>query len=78
LNGKIFFISDIHFGLLTREKELERERLFVKFLQFAGNEAKAIYILGDLFDYWFEYKRVIQKGFFSHFNCYAGFSREWS
>ena len=64
MNEKIFFISDIHFGLLTREKELERERLFVKFLQFAGNEAKAIYILGDLFDYWFEYNRVIQKGFF--------------
>ena len=57
-------MSDIHFGLLDREKELERERLFVKFLQFTGNQAKALYILGDLFDYWFEYNRVIQKGFF--------------
>ena len=64
MNEKIYFISDIHFGLLDREKELERERLFVKFLQFTCNEAKALYILGDLFDYWFEYNRVIQKGFF--------------
>ncbi|MBL1212805.1 MAG: UDP-2,3-diacylglucosamine diphosphatase [Ignavibacteriae bacterium] len=64
MNEKIFFISDIHFGLLSREEEIKRERLFVRFLQFAGKEAKALYILGDLFDYWFEYNRVIQKGFF--------------
>ena len=64
MKDTILFISDIHFGLLTKEKEKSREKLFVNFLEFAATEAKELYILGDLFDYWFEYRRVIQKGFF--------------
>ncbi|MGE5683413.1 MAG: UDP-2,3-diacylglucosamine diphosphatase [Bacillota bacterium] len=57
------FISDIHLGLQSREIERRKERSLVKFLEFAQNEGKELYILGDLFDYWFEYKRVYQKGF---------------
>lgn len=66
-----FFISDIHLGLLAPEKEKEREKVLVRFLQQAKNEASELFILGDLFDYWFEYRRVVQKGYFKTFNALA-------
>lgn len=59
-----FFISDIHLGLRTREIESKKERLLVRFLEFAKSEASELFIVGDLFDYWFEYKKVYQKGYF--------------
>ena len=59
-----FFISDIHLGLFTRAEERVREKLLVDFFNFAGKEADELFILGDLFDYWFEYRRVIQKDFY--------------
>jgi len=58
------FISDIHLGLRSREIEDKKERQLVRFLQFAKSEAAELFIVGDLFDYWFEYKRVYQKGYF--------------
>jgi UDP-2,3-diacylglucosamine hydrolase len=58
------FISDIHLGLEAREKEKEKEKLLVRFLNFAGEKGTELFIVGDLFDYWFEYRRVYQKGFF--------------
>ena len=58
------FVSDLHFGLLSKEDEKTREKKFVEFLKFAKNECDEFFILGDLFDYWFEYRRVIQKGYF--------------
>jgi UDP-2,3-diacylglucosamine hydrolase len=58
------FISDIHLGLRSREVESIKERLLVRFLEFAKDEASELFIVGDLFDYWFEYKRVYQKGYF--------------
>ena len=64
-----FFVSDLHFGLFPREEEKERERKFVEFLEFTKNEAEQLFIVGDLFDYWFEYKRVIQKGYFRTFTA---------
>lgn len=57
------FISDLHLGLQTPEKELEKENLLVKLLDEVAGKADRLFILGDLFDYWFEYRRVIQKGF---------------
>jgi UDP-2,3-diacylglucosamine hydrolase len=64
LNDNYLFISDIHLGLQSKQVEEEKERLLVKFLEFALTEAKELFILGDLFDYWFEYKKVYQKGFY--------------
>ncbi len=61
---KYFFVSDLHLGLQDKEKEDRKEKLFVEFLRFAKSEADELFILGDLFDYWFEYRRVIQKGFY--------------
>ena len=65
------FVSDLHFGLLSSEEEIIREKKFVNFLKFTKNKCDQIFILGDLFDYWFEYKRVIQKGYFRTFSALA-------
>ncbi|MBN2175020.1 MAG: UDP-2,3-diacylglucosamine diphosphatase [Bacteroidales bacterium] len=62
-NKKIYFISDCHFGVPTREKSLERERLFMQWLDEVREDAAEIYIMGDLFEFWYEYKTVIQKGY---------------
>ena len=64
MEEKLFFISDIHLGLLTPQKEKEREGELIDFLNFCQSNCTHLFILGDLFDYWFEYKRVIQKDFF--------------
>ncbi len=69
MNKPVFFISDLHFGLQSKDKELELEKKFVSFLQFAEKEASELFILGDLFDYWFEYRRVIQRGYFNTFSA---------
>ncbi len=64
-----YFISDLHFGLLSHSEEVERELKFVKFLNSIQESAKELYILGDLFDYWFEYKKVMQKGYYRTFTA---------
>jgi UDP-2,3-diacylglucosamine hydrolase len=56
-------LSDFHLGVPTREKSLEREKRIVRFLNQIKNDAKEIYILGDIFDFWFEYKTVVPKGY---------------
>ncbi|MCF8260528.1 MAG: UDP-2,3-diacylglucosamine diphosphatase [Melioribacteraceae bacterium] len=63
----VYFISDTHFGLQSRDQEKKKEDLLVEFLIHTKETASQLYILGDLFDYWFEYRRVIQKGYFRTF-----------
>jgi UDP-2,3-diacylglucosamine hydrolase len=60
---KIFFASDFHLGVPTAEESLLREKKIVAWLESIRNEAQAIYLLGDLFDFWFEYRHAIPKGF---------------
>lgn len=60
----IYFISDLHLGLEPREKDIEKENLFLQFLDKASNDCEQLMIVGDLFDYWFEYKTVIPKYFY--------------
>jgi UDP-2,3-diacylglucosamine hydrolase len=62
-NKKIYFASDQHFGIPTMEKSQLREKKFVLWLDHIKNDAEALFLLGDLFDFWFEYKRVVPKGF---------------
>jgi len=64
VNKRYLFISDQHLGLQTKEIEDNKEKLLVKFLSYAKDNCDELFIVGDLFDYWFEYKRVYQKGFF--------------
>lgn len=60
---KIYFASDQHLGAPTPEASFPREQKFVAWLNEIKQDAAAIFILGDLFDFWFEYKTVVPKGF---------------
>ena len=60
---KIYFASDQHLGAPTPEASRPREKKFVAWLDHVKKDAAAIFILGDLFDFWFEYKTVVPKGF---------------
>ena len=62
-NKKIFFASDFHLGVPDYESSLEREKKVIRWLDSIKNEAAEIYLLGDVFDFWFEYKRAVPKGF---------------
>ncbi len=62
-NKKVYFASDQHFGAPTTELSFPREKKFVSWLDEIKNDAEAIFLLGDLFDFWFEYKTVVPKGF---------------
>ena len=62
-NKKIYFASDQHLGAPTAEASLPRERKFVAWLDTIKEDAGAVFLLGDLFDFWFEYKTVVPKGF---------------
>ncbi|NVJ88082.1 MAG: UDP-2,3-diacylglucosamine diphosphatase [Flavobacteriaceae bacterium] len=62
-NKKIYFASDQHLGAPTPEKSLPREKKFVAWLDLIKKDAEAIFLLGDLFDFWFEYDTVVPKGF---------------
>lgn len=60
---KIYFASDNHLGAPTSEASKPREKKFVAWLDDIKHDAAAIFLLGDLFDFWFEYKTVVPKGF---------------
>ena len=60
---KIYFASDFHLGVPTHAKSLEREKKIISWLDEIKEDAKSIYLLGDIFDFWFEYKAVVPKGF---------------
>lgn len=60
---KVYFASDCHFGVPSYEKSLEREKLFVQWLDEIKQDAEAIYLLGDIFDFWFEYRTVVPRGY---------------
>lgn len=60
---KIYFASDQHFGAPNFKESKKREKLFVQWLEEIKKDAKALFLLGDLFDFWFEYDKVIPKGF---------------
>ena len=59
----IYFASDFHLGIPDRVKSLERELKLVHWLNSIAADAKAIYLMGDIFDFWFEYKTVVPKGY---------------
>ncbi len=55
-NKKIYFVSDCHLGIPDKAKSLEREKKLVMWLDTIKTDASELFILGDLFDFWFEYK----------------------
>ncbi len=60
---KIYFLSDFHLGAPNAEKSLVREKIIINFLDSIKNDAAEIFIVGDIFDFWFEYRNVVPKGF---------------
>src|SRR5690606_37112396 len=62
-NKKIFFASDFHLGVPDHASSIAREKRIVAWLESIREEAHTIYLLGDIFDFWFEYKHAIPKGF---------------
>lgn len=60
---KIYFASDFHLGAPNYESSLEREKKIVRWLDQIKEDAEEIFLIGDVFDFWFEYKRVIPRGF---------------
>jgi UDP-2,3-diacylglucosamine hydrolase len=62
-NSKIYFASDVHLGLYPYDKSREREKYFVRWLEEIRKDASEIFLLGDIFDYWYEYKKVVPRGF---------------
>lgn len=62
---KYYFFSDVHLGLKSKEIEKQKEKRVINFLESISNDAKEIYIVGDLFDCWIEYRKVVPKGYFN-------------
>jgi len=60
--GKLYFASDLHLGFPDWASSLERERMFVDWLEMARRDASAIFLLGDMFEFWHEWKRVVPRG----------------
>jgi UDP-2,3-diacylglucosamine hydrolase len=61
--NRIYFASDLHLGMQPAEDSLRREKLFVQWLLEIQEDASELWLLGDVFDYWFEYKKVVPRGF---------------
>ncbi|MFO8086775.1 MAG: UDP-2,3-diacylglucosamine diphosphatase [Bacteroidales bacterium] len=72
----IYFLSDAHLGVPDHSSSLLRERKLVQWLHQIKPTAKAIYFLGDIFDFWFEYKHVVPKGHVRLFGTIAQFTDE--
>lgn len=62
-NKHIYFISDVHLGLHPVEESLKREKLLVKWLDSIKTHTEELVLLGDIFDFWHEYKHVVPRGY---------------
>jgi UDP-2,3-diacylglucosamine hydrolase len=62
-NKKIYFAADFHLGVPDYTSSLQRERQIVQWLSSIRHDAHSIYLLGDIFDFWFEYRHTIPKGY---------------
>ena len=62
-NGKIYFASDFHLGSPDENTSRIREKLIVRWLDMIKADASELFLVGDIFDFWFEYSKAIPKGF---------------
>ena len=60
---KIYFVSDVHLGAPNHEESLVREKKLVRWLDEIKRDATELFVVGDLFDFWFEYKRAVPRGY---------------
>lgn len=69
---KIYFASDFHLGVnAPNDSSRERELRICRWLEEIKDDAEQIYLVGDVFDFWFEYKTVVPKGFIRFFGQLA-------
>jgi len=61
--NKIYFASDFHLGSFPLENSEKREKIIVKWLDHIKDDAKELFLVGDIFDFWFEYSTVVPKGY---------------
>lgn len=61
--GKIYFVSDVHLGAPALKNNHERELVFAKWLDEIKTDVEELYLMGDIFDFWYEYKKVAPRGF---------------
>lgn len=61
--GKLYFASDFHLGVPSYESSLQRERRIIDWLEYIKHDAAEVFLMGDVFDFWFEYKHVVPKGY---------------
>lgn len=59
---KAYFASDVHLGLYPYDKSALREKIFVKWLDGIKKDAGVLFLVGDIFDYWYEYRKVVGRG----------------
>lgn len=60
---KIYFISDFHLGAPDYASSLQREKIIVQFLDEIKKDVAEIFLVGDMFDFWYEYRKVVPKGY---------------
>jgi UDP-2,3-diacylglucosamine hydrolase len=72
MTGKIYFASDFHLGIPDRRQSLGREKKLVQWLHMARKDAVEIFLMGDLFDFWFEYKTAVPRGYTRLLGILAG------
>ncbi|MEM9340479.1 MAG: metallophosphoesterase, partial [Bacteroidota bacterium] len=60
---KVYFASDFHLGAPDWHSSFDREKKIIRWLEEIQTDAKAIFLLGDIFDFWFEYKHTVPRGF---------------
>lgn len=60
---KVYFLSDFHLGAPDAAASLKREKIIVEFLEEIRKDAAVIFIVGDMFDFWYEYRMVVPKGY---------------
>ncbi|MCC6817374.1 MAG: UDP-2,3-diacylglucosamine diphosphatase [Bacteroidia bacterium] len=75
-NTHIYFASDFHLGVPSFEASLKREKLICRWLESIRSKATEIYLLGDVFDFWFEYRDVVPKGYTRLLGLIAAMSDE--
>ena len=63
IRNKLYFASDIHLGALSLSSSREREDRLVRWLDMIKTDAVEVFLMGDVFDFWFEYKTVVPKGY---------------
>lgn len=59
----IYFVSDVHLGAPAMSNNKERELLFVHWLDEIKEKTRELFLMGDIFDFWYEYKKVVPRGF---------------